>query len=113
MSEHLSRRRLLGAIAWSPALAVPGLVAAKTQPNPASATDRAKHHFAEFAKAMDELASDAHGWTLMAGNRETYRDLPGGNWATPVLIRYESDTDPRLPKMIVERLVNVQFELIA
>lgn len=34
-----------------------------------SAEERARHHFAEFAKAMDELTAGADGWAMNGGAR--------------------------------------------
>jgi hypothetical protein len=50
MSEHLSRRRLLGAIASAPALAVPALVIAKEMPS---------------EPITDELISNYSSWLFM------------------------------------------------
>jgi hypothetical protein len=63
-----SPARLIDAAA---AATAPALVLA--QPAPAGAAlERAKQAYAEFAKAMDELASNANGWIVVCGERKPH-----------------------------------------
>ncbi len=100
----MDRRAILraaGSLLAAPAIT---LAPKAAEPAVASAEERARHHYAEFAKAMDELSAGVNGgWLIMAGMRRPYERLQGGSWASGNLIRYEmSRPDPRFRPMAVE-----------
>lgn len=68
-----------------------------------SADERARYHYAEFVKAMNEATSDAHGWFIMAGNRRAYGKDRGGSWTNVKAIQYEAANEPRCPGLVIER----------
>jgi hypothetical protein len=79
-----SRRRFLGTLAALPAVAAPALVLAQAMPveaataaPEASALDRARHHYAELTKALDEIALNANAWVIMGAHRKPHPCLAG------------------------------------
>ena len=68
-----------------------------------SAEERARYHYAEFAKAMNEATSEANGWLIMAGNRRPHGKVHSGAWANVKTIHYEASADPRFPGLLIER----------
>lgn len=101
------RSLVLLPFALAPGAAAP-VLASVVQPVTESAADvlaRARLHFAEFAKAMDELSSRGAGWLVNAGSRrvEGASSWESGAWGEVKLIRYESVGAPTSPHMVIER----------
>ena len=67
-----------------------------------SAVERARYHYAEFAKAMNEATANSSGWLVMAGNRWPRGKIHSGAWVDVKTIHYEADNDPRC-RGLVER----------
>lgn len=76
MQKSITRRNALtGAVAAGSLVAMPLPAHAEAELRAQSAEDRAAYHWAEFARAMNELAANANGWIV---NRAGRRD--GENW---------------------------------
>ncbi|WP_031214503.1 hypothetical protein [Mesorhizobium sp. LSJC285A00] len=97
------RRLLLGAGATAFALAA---ASTTTRAGP-TALARARHHYDQFAAAMDELTIGHHGWLIGGGHRREFaalgcRTIEDASWLGPKLVTYEAGTDPRCPSGVIE-----------
>lgn len=98
----LSRREFVARLAPVAATAAVAPMPAFAAPLP-TAEDRARFHYAELAKALDELAIGVDGWMLQAGRHDAVNSSPAGRWATVSLVHYEPDDEPGYGRLMIER----------
>lgn len=91
------RRNVLRMIAATPFIA--GGV--KTAEEVMSAKERADFHYAEFAKAMNELTADFDGWNLYAGKRKAFEYLEPVDTRSFQTVKFSLDNRNGKP-MVVE-----------
>lgn len=88
--------RALGFTASGATLAVPIVTIASPE-------ERARIHYAEFAKAMDELTVGTNGWNLQAGRRDAVNSFSAVRWARLDTLHHEPDDEPGYGHVMVER----------
>lgn len=85
-----ARRSLLKAI---PFIGAAGILPVTVGVSAAqAAAERARHHWAEFAKAMDELTADANGWRVDAGGQHALGEpLTKVHYLQTAMVRHVED----------------------
>ena len=102
LTEQTGRRGFLRGLILAPAAAV--ATHRLILPNEATPAERARRAWADFSAAMREMTAENHGWIVAgAGERKAFRDLPASAWLDARAIEYVADTEPRAPRLIVER----------
>lgn len=94
--------RALGFTAAGATVAVPVVALASPE-------ERARFHFAELARAIDERSLGADGWLLQAGRREAVNSMPASRWTTLNLIHFNPGDACGDTRLIVERHEMVDF----
>ncbi|MBO9168424.1 hypothetical protein [Rhizobium sp. L245/93] len=85
----MDRRALLKLVPGAAlAISLPAVANAVSHPTdvdaivvpPMTPQQRAKFHYDEMAKALNELSADTHGWTLYASEKQPFEHLMGGRY---------------------------------